>query len=156
MSSGIGTNMNGLIEVKRDLTKEESDIIDEFHRCVFKLIRICKKIEPNNMDIEWLQNKLSLARDIDPLLIIHRARDKVWIYRNEILNRDMDFFMNNKFNQFIKNDENKTFMYTLVNLIKKRFLERSEEEKKMIWDLSNDLLAAVVKYKKITGDYKQN
>ncbi len=82
--------------------------------------------------------------------------DKIWIYRNEILSKDERFFMDNKFTKFVKNDENKTFMYTLINLIKQRFMERTFEEKEMIWGLINDLLISVIKYKKITGDYKQN
>ncbi len=142
-----------LTEVKRDITKEESNIIDDFHRVVFKILKICKKLEPNNVDVEWLQNKLSLARNVDPLLIMSRSKDKIWTYRHEIMAKDTEFFMQNKFSQFVKNDENKTFMYTLINLIKKRFLELSQEEKNVIWDLANDLLVCVIKYMKITKEH---
>ena len=146
-------NMNGLVAVSRDLTKDVSDVIDEFHSTVFKIIKICKKIEPNNIDIEWLQNKLSLARDIDPLLIINKAKDKLWFYREEIITQNLDFFIANNFSQFVKNDSNKTFLYTLINLIKKRFFERSEDEKKMIWALMKSMLVCVIKYKKLINDF---
>jgi hypothetical protein len=138
-----------------DTTKEVSDVVDEFHSVVFKILKICKKIEPNNIDIEWLQNKLSLARDVDPLMIINRSKDKIWYYRQQILNEDGDFFLNNTFAPFIKNDKNKTFMYTLLNLIKKRFAERSNEEKKMLWGLGKSMLASVIKYKKLIKDYSE-
>lgn len=147
--------MSELVKTERDLSEDENKILDEFHRAVFKILKICRKIEPNNIDVEWLQSKLTLARDIDPLLIMHRSMDKIWIYRKEILARDVNFFVNNKFDKFVKDDENKTFMYTLIDLVKQRFLERTPEEKNVIWDLINQLLVSVIKYKKITGDYKQ-
>ncbi len=147
--------MSDFIKVERNLSEDENQILDEFHSTVFKILKLCRKIEPNNIDVEWLHSKLTLARDIDPLLIMNRSMDKIWIYRDEILDRNLDFFINNKFDKFVKNDENKTFMYTLINLIKKRVLELSKEEKDVIWGLINKLLVSVIKYKKITGDYKQ-
>jgi hypothetical protein len=146
-------NMNGLIEVKRDLTKEISNILMEFHSTVFKILKICRKLEPNNVDLEWLHNKLSLARDIDPLLIINRAKDKMWFYRNQIIENDMDFFLNNKFSEFVKNDENKTFMYTLIGLIKTKISQMSDPEIEHLWKLSKIMLKCVIHYKKAINDY---
>jgi hypothetical protein len=148
-------SMNGMKAVKRDLSKDVSDVVNEFHSIIFKLLKICKKVEPNNIDIEWLQNKLSLARDVDPLLIIDRCKDKLWTYRNEIIEKDIDFFLHNNFSQFVKNDENKTFLYTLLNLLKKGFLERSNEEKEFIWLLSKNLLSCVIRYKKLINDFAE-
>lgn len=148
---GINTEVHN-----ENISKEISVVLLEFHSLVFKLIKIAKKYEPTNVDIEWLKNKLSLARDLDPLMIITRAKNKIWHYRKQIKERDLDFFMNHKFKKFIKNDENKTFMYTLFNLIKKRFLELSENEQNLIWDLVYNLLICVAKYKKLTNDFNEN
>lgn len=125
-------------------------IISDFHSTVFKILKICKKIEPNNLELEWLQKKLSLARDIDHLLIITRCKDKIWLYREHILSENEDFFEKNQYSQFIKDDENKPFMNSLISLIKSKFKELSTPEKKTIWRLIQDLLASVGKYKKIT------
>ncbi len=132
-----------------DFSKEESIILDDFHKAVFQLIRICKRVEPHNMEIEWLHNKLALARSVDPLLIIERCKDKLWAYRNEILQRNTDFFVCEQFNQYVKDDENKTLLYTIINIIKRRFLELSNDEQATIWQLINQLLVGVVKYKKL-------
>lgn len=133
-----------------DLTKEKSNVIDEFHSIISKVLIVCERIEPNNMDIMWLRKKISLAKEVDPLLVIDRAKVKIWEYREQIINKDEDFFLKNRFEKHIKNDENKTFMYTLVNLVKNRFRERSDEEKEYIWSLCNKLLVAVIKYYDIT------
>jgi len=144
--------MYELVEKSYDFTKEESDILDEFHSVTFKIIKLAKKLDPNNIEIEVLHKKLSLAKSIDPLIIIDKCKDKIWFYRNEIINRDIDFFVKNKFSQFIKNDENKTFMYSLINMFKKKMMELSNAELKAVWDLINDLLVAVVKYLKIRNE----
>lgn len=136
-----------------DLTDEVNAIITGFNSVVSKIMKICRKIEPNMIELQDLQNKIKLAKDIDPLLLINRSKDKVWFHREQILNEDEDFFLNNQFSQFIKDDENKSFMYMLVNLVKKRYSEMSDGEKKEIWRLAKELLRYVVEYKKAINDH---
>jgi hypothetical protein len=150
-----GADLEGIEEAKeRTISNEEGKILDDFHRAVFKVIKICKRVEPNNIDIDWLQNKLSFARNVDPLIIMDRAKDKIWHYRQQIIDRNIDFFMKDNFGNFIKNDKNKTFMYTLVNTIKKRVKDLSEEEKNHIWNLINEILGTVTRYKMVSGEYR--
>lgn len=144
-----GKNMNGLVKVERDLTKELSDLLDEFHATLFKILKLCRTYEPNNIDLEWCLNKLSLARDVDPLIIINKAADKLWYYRNHIIDENLDFFMNTDFDGFIKNDENKTFMYTLVHLVKRHINKMSGAELSFIWKLCKKLLECCIKYKQM-------
>ena len=138
-----------------DSVKDVDLIVTDFHSVIFKILRICRKIDPNNIDLEWINSKVSLARDVDPLLIISRCKDKLWAYHDEILREDENFFLNNKFSGFIKNDENKTFMYSFINLLKNKINDLSEAEKKLLWSLIKDMLACVIKYKKATNDFSQ-
>lgn len=128
-----------------------NDIITEFHSTIFKILKVCRKIEPNNIDLEWLQSKLSLARDIDPLLIINKCADKIWAHREYIITENSDFFLKNQYTEFIKNDENKSFLQSLVNLIKNKYTEISEQERKALWTLVKSMLGSIVKYKKATN-----
>ena len=141
------------VAIKRDITDEVNIIITEFHSTIFKILKICRKIEPNMLELESLQKKLGIARDLDPLLIINRAQDKIWMHREQIINEDVDFFMKNNFSEFVKNDENRPFMYTIINLVKQRYKEMSPQEKKEIWRLIKNLLLSVTKYKTATKDY---
>ena len=75
------------------------------------------------------------------------------MYKDQIINEDVKFFMENKFGQFIKNDENRPFMYTMVNLIKNGYKDMSEPEKKMVWTLIKTLLKIVIEYKKAINDF---
>jgi hypothetical protein len=135
------------------LTDEINEIITRFHNNIFKILKICQKIEPNNLELESLRGKLGLARDLDPLLIINRCKDKVWHHREQILSEDDEFFLKNKFSEYIKNDENKSFMYSMVNLIKTKYKEMSEPEKRGIWKLIQTMLCHVVEYKKAINDH---
>lgn len=146
-------NSNEIHTVERNLTDDVNEIITKFHSNIFKILKICRKIEPNNLELESLQGKLGLARDMDPLLIINRCKDKVWMHREQILDEDEEFFLKNKFANYIKNDENKSFMYSMVNLIKTKYKEMSTPEKKQIWRLIQAMLAHIVEYKKATNDF---
>jgi len=141
------------VAIKRDITDEVNIIITEFHSTIFKILKICRKIEPNMLELESLQKKLGIARDLDPLLIINRAQNKIWMHRDQIINEDVDFFMKNNFSEFVKNDENRPFMYTMINLVKQRYKEMSPQEKKEIWRLIKNLLLSVTKYKAATKDH---
>jgi len=146
-------SLPGIFSVKRDLTDEVTTILANFHGVIFKILRIMRKIEPNFLELEDLQKKLGIARDLDPLLIINRCKDKIWMFRESIINEDVDFFMKNKFSEFVKNDENKPFMYTMINLIKVRYKEMSEPEKKEIWRMIKELLRHIIEYKQATADH---
>ena len=43
-------------------------------------------------------------------------KDKFWEYREPISNREESFFKNNQFSKFIKEDENKKLMYSMINM----------------------------------------
>lgn len=137
-----------------DLSDDLIKITDEFNNTVFRILKICKHFEPNNIDIEWLHKRLTYARTNDSLLIMDRSKDKIWFYRNEILSRNLNFFMKNTFDGFIKDDDNKPFMYTLLNTIKKRIPDLSEKEKVDMWDLVNQLLVYVTMYKIRCGEHQ--
>ena len=147
------TSVPGIIAVKRDLTEEVNDIITRFHNVIFKIMKFCKQKQPDLLELEGLHRKLSLARDLDPLVIINRSKDKIWMYKDQIINEDEDFFMKNKFGQFIKNDENRPFMYTIIKLIKDNYMKMTEPEKKLVWSLNQSLLKIVIEYKKATNDF---
>lgn len=135
---------------------EINEITSEFHSVIFKLLKICQKLEPNNINLQWLRKQLSLARDIDPLLIINKCADKIWTHREQIIDENEDFFLHNQYGQYIKNvkdNGNKSFISELVNLVKSKYQELSVTERKVLWTLTKNLLTLVAKYKKVNGDF---
>jgi hypothetical protein len=133
-----------------EISQAISEVLTDFHSVIFKILKIVKKLEPDNPDLDWLQNRLGLARDVDPLLIIETCKEKIWYYREFIIAKDEKFFVADNFGKFIKNDERKTFMYTLINLIRRRLSERSPAEKEKLWEFAQSMLKSVIQYKKLT------
>lgn len=126
------------------------DILKDFHSSLFQMVKICKKIDPKNPDVDFLQNKLSLARSIDPLLIMNNCKNKLWEYRKHIIDEDEEFFMNHDFNIDV---DNKEIIDSFVTLFKNYIKKLSPKEKALVWALIKKLLECVAKYKKEIKDF---
>lgn len=133
---------------------ELNEIIKEFHRAIFKVIEIAEKVDPKNYYVSWVKQQVHLFRKIDKENIIKRVKDKIWHYREEVMNHDLNFFYANQYSQYIKEDENKQFMYSFINMLKKKIKDLSEEEKEIIWGLLEKVLETCIRYKKLVGDYE--
>jgi hypothetical protein len=72
-------SLPGVVEVRRDLADEVNDIITRFHNVIFKILKFCKQKQPNMLELDNLHRKLGIARDLDPLIIINRCKDKIWM-----------------------------------------------------------------------------
>ena len=77
-------------------------------------------------------------------------------YKEKLINRDEEFFKENDFSQFIKDDKNKTFIYILLNLIKKRYLERTKAEQNEIWKFVQNMLKCCIEFKQLELELDNN
>jgi hypothetical protein len=128
-------------------------ILKEFYTATFKIINIAISIDPKNHYISWVRQQIDLVRKIDKENIIKRVHDKFWFYRKEIIDRDTEFFNRAEFSRFIKKDENEKFMYSFVNMIRKKISDLTDEQKDIIWYHLEAMLTTTVRYKKLIGDY---
>ncbi len=122
------------------------DAIDGFHKTLFSIMKIARYMEPNNSDLEWMAAKLRMAADMEPLHLISRFKNKIWDCRKQIMEKDKKFFIENSFDSYIKNDENKNFMQSLLNMIKKGIDRLTAQEEAHIWSLAQDLLRYTINY----------
>jgi|SRR6185436_8395970 len=139
--------------ISKNNTDEIITIVQNFHTKVFNILKICKKLNPKSVELHQLHNIASLARDTEFLTIINRCKDKMWLHREHIINRNERFFLNNEFKQYIKDDENKSFMHSLINVIQTGYKDISENEKDILWRHVQDMLRHVIEYKKAIGDF---
>jgi uncharacterized protein YeeX (DUF496 family) len=136
----------------KETTEKINNTISEFHRSVFSILKICRKIEPGNILLESLQKRIGFARDFSPFIIIDKCKDKVWVHREYIINEDENFFLQKNFSSYIKEDENKSFINDMITLIKSKYQERSTAEKKELWRHIKLLLKYVTQYKVLIND----
>lgn len=145
---------NYLDDIKEvECITEKEILLKKFFRVLSHMFKIAEKIDGKNIHLLWIKNQVALARRIDGEEIIKRMKDKFWEYRDPICNREDDFFRNNQFSKFIKEDNNKKMMYSMINMFKNKYEGLTSVEKNQIWDLIQILLACCIKYKELIGDY---
>ena len=132
---------------------ELNRILKEFHYAVFGIITIAESIDPKNYYISWVKQQIDIFRKIDKENIIKRLKNRFWDFRKEIMAHDLAFFKNNQYSNYIKNDENKQFMYSFVNMLKKKIDELSPEEIEKVWELIEKVLISCIEYKKLIKDW---
>jgi len=132
---------------------EMQRILKDFYAAVFTIINMAEQIDPKNYHIMWLKQQMAIVRKVDNEFVIKRLKDKMWTYRKEIKERNVDFFKNNQFSKFVKNDDNRAFMYSFINMIKKKLDILSPEELDAIWNETTKLLICCIEYKRLTNDY---
>lgn len=153
MTTTISQNyLNDIKEI--ELITEKNVLLKKFYRVLSHIFKIAEKIDGKNIHLIWIKNQVSLARRFDEEEIIFRMKDKFWEYREPICNREDDFFKNNQFSKFIKEDENKKMMYSMINMFKSKYNTLTEDERNHIWDLTQIILACCIKYKELIGDYE--
>jgi hypothetical protein len=130
-------------------------ILRKFHNALFDLINVAESIDPKNTHVTWVKQQIDIFRKIDRENIIRRLKDKMWDYREQIMNKDLDFFKQNQFSKFIKNDDNRQFMYSIINMLKKKIETLEPEAIEVIWDIILQLLMSCIEYKKLTRDYDE-
>lgn len=135
--------------------KKISDILQTFMRQISQILKIAKQIEPNDINIEWLQRVVRIARDENPLMLIDKCVDKFWDNRLKIMERDTSFFVDtNAVDKYIKHDKNREWFMPMVQMIRKKLKLLTDEQTTYIWDRLNTMLKNVIEYKLLTEDYQ--
>lgn len=101
--------------------------------------------EDDAMELERLKR---LVRFLPAEETFIRSKNKIWAVREQIKNRNEDFFLNIDHNKYIKNDRNKTFITNLLDIAlnaQKRF---SKREKDIFWNKVDTLLQCTIQFNK--------
>ena len=147
-------------EIQQKLAKvdqtELNKIFISYKQIITSLITLVKEQAKQNNDeddivvLEQLARIVSLA-PLDEIFI--RSHDEIWDYKEQILTKDSDFFLNKNYSLVIKKDKNQQFLETLIAIIKTNFPILDKKEQNFYWVKVASLLNAVIKYKKLTADF---
>ena len=139
-------------------SKSEKKLIDAriknaelFNRNIKKLMRIIYSKTGKNLstkaNINWLQNKIKIGVSISVFEIIERCQDKIVGVTDHIKKKNVKFFLDRKYDEYIKQDDNQKFIVTIIELIQKGYPHLKEDEKKEIWGIAKQLLICSLKNK---------
>jgi hypothetical protein len=138
--------------------KEVSDIIQYYNRQVSNIFKIIDGGEYNtfqdNPDIDWIRRMVKLVRNENPPYMLEQSLDKLWEHREAIINKDYKFFMVTNIPINAADTNQQAWMDGLIDFIRIRYGDLSEDDAENIWKYINNMLQAVIKYRIIRCDFK--
>lgn len=105
--------------------------------------------EEDIADLTRIKRIINLAPK-EELLI--RTKDKVWGVRHHIIKKDRDFFFERDYSKMIKQDSNKAFIESLMDIVKNNYDELDQDEQNHYWTKAIELLNLVAKFKKAINE----
>ncbi len=133
---------------------ELNDIFNKFAQTINNIITLVLKQTPKE-DIEDIVEIERLKRIINLLPIderMYRCKDKIWMARNQLIEKDHEWFYNRSFKHLIKKDAKQVMIETLMGMVRRKFKTLSKEEQDIYWDLLHKMLHLVARYKKLVNE----
>ena len=125
---------------------QKSAIKKAFYKTTDALFEDILKISENHDNFKKLRsyyNQYSLVKDINSKIIIDSFVISVYPFKEQIQNRNEDFFTSNEFIKDTVDSNDFNFAVSLKTMWKTNL---SEENKKIIWDYFNVLMKLCQKY----------
>lgn len=135
--------------------KKINEICDGYTRQIKLLINTAKKTLNKKDDEDEIVELERLARLVALLPsdeIFLRSKDKIWHTRKQILDKNVEWFMNRDYSKNIKKDQKQTMIETIIKVVRRKFVALSEDEKDQYWMKAIELLRLVAEFKKLTGE----
>jgi hypothetical protein len=139
--------------LKPNQQKEFDEICNGFCNILTRLIVMASKRTTDDADIVELDRLKRITSCMPSFDKFIRCQDKIYVAREKIRNRDVNFFLNKDYSGVIKKDHNQTMMETLIEALKTNFESFSNAEKALYWNKADELLAYVIRFKKLIGAY---
>jgi hypothetical protein len=134
--------------------KDKSSILETFNSQVSNIIKLIDKYLPKNPDVIHIKRLVKIANETNALLMLEKCEDKFWENKNNIMDRNIDFFKNSTFDEYIYDDEYKPLINRLIVLMKNTYDHLNENDKENLWNRINIMLNCIINYKLIKGNHK--
>lgn len=153
MSTSGSKSTNNQNEINID------NLINRYNRLIAKVINVCDRVVPGNVDVERVRNLISLAKQTDPFYLLEKSKDKFWDVRDQIKTKNLAFFRNKNEPTLQKhilyeNKENQEYIYQLMELIDDNLEKLSKKEMEYVWAIFQQMLECNIEYMIYTGDHE--
>lgn len=129
-------------------------MFQENRRTVYRLISsVSGKLnnDSERADIDRIRAVLKICPD-EELFI--RLKDKLYAAREEIYKKNIEFFLDRDYKAFIKVDHKKQMIESILQIVKHKSKELTEEEREIYWKYVFQLLQNVIQYELIMCEYR--
>jgi len=131
------------------------DTCRTFHRCIADTIKVVRQAGFDCPEMERLERIISLCKD-EPTFIITRCKDKIWESRQQIKDKNVDYFFNTNFDKYIKKGSSyEDFQRTLMDMIKESWDDLDEASREAIWKYTRKMVRCVAAYRLMIGDFQE-
>jgi hypothetical protein len=137
-----------------DKEQKISLVVLDFHSQIAKVLKIIDSKLPNDIEVDRLKRLIRIARDEEPLMIINKCKDKIWDSREQIREKNKDYFLQKEYGEYIRKDKNQMFIEGLIGLFKQSHKMLNKKEMEIIWKINNKLLDDICEYKILIGDHE--
>lgn len=136
-------------------SQQITKICDEYVKCIKNLITTVQKSMDEEKDEEDMVELDRMARIVglssaDDIFI--RSKDKIWLARDHILNKNAKWFIDKDYSQAIKKDHKQRMIETIVSIVKTKYMSLSQEEQDKYWNIAQRLLRIIASFKKLSGE----
>lgn len=135
------------------------EVCHEFNRLIKQILHLITKKMPKDTNIACMKKKLTLLMNISEEDMILRCHEKLYEVKDKILANDEKFFMDGDTEKkvlykYVKQDDNESYIKTMIKTLKLLYRQSSQEEKNIIWEKTNRMLALSLEYMILKGIYK--
>ncbi len=129
-----------------------NNIFKSFSNNIKSIITLAEKYvkdEDDEVALDSIKRIIKLCPD-DEILI--RTMDKIWGVRLQIINKDINYFLNKEYGNLVREDEKKEMIVGLIQIVREFFPELKKEEQNVFWSYGTSLLKLVAECKKLIGE----
>jgi len=140
------------MNIKKDKIYYMMEIINKFNKKILSTFTFMESLTDNNPNVSRLKKLFILMKQTDEKACIELIWEKIWENRDNIREKNKDYFKNNDYFKYTNNlDDSKELFENLIHLLYDKIddLEKSEED--YIWDIMNDMLNYVIEYYILTN-----
>ncbi|VVB70996.1 Uncharacterised protein [uncultured archaeon] len=98
------------------LTQKDLELI-EFNKLFKKLILDISNQKKDDAILWDVRNKVKTAIDLNPTLVLEKVSKWLFLFKNEIRNQDVSFFLNLDLSRYVKNNDDE-ILYIIIELKK--------------------------------------
>lgn len=128
------------------LNNNTDRICNNYNRQIKKLLMIVCSSVKRNAELEDIRDRVKIAIDVDPNIIIETTGEYIMEYKHYIENDSFEELLDdNVFNLEKYNVDNK-FILKLFKILKIQYINYTQEEKKVVHDIIKNLLKFNLEY----------
>ncbi len=139
--------MHPVSSTQKKIMLEMANTID---KNILKVLRIATQIDRHNPNLRWLKGEISMAVQMDPMLLTNKIKYKMVDFVDRIRERDEQFFQTSEVfldEKYIKFDERRDFMISFVRMIQASIAKITQEKKVEIWDSLNQIVDCLIEFR---------